>query len=63
MSVGDLYYEDLTPESAVKVLEGYSKGQQPPHGPQIKRKTSAPAAGRQTLLDQPTGPYAPNLEK
>lgn len=57
MSVGDDYYEDLTPETTRSILEAFKKGEKPPHGPQIKRNHSEGPMGRTTLLEPPMGPY------
>ena len=40
MVVGDDFYEDLTPETTVKVLSAFAKGEKPKPGPQSGRKTS-----------------------
>ena len=42
-------YEDLTPESFEKVLDGFAKGTPPKPGPQIDRVHSAPVGGAKTL--------------
>jgi NADH-quinone oxidoreductase subunit E len=42
-------YEDLTPESFEKVLDGFAKGQPVKPGPQIDRQMSAPVGGPTTL--------------
>ena len=42
-------YEDLTPESFEKVLDGYAAGKPPKAGPQIERQFSAPVGGPTTL--------------
>jgi NADH-quinone oxidoreductase subunit E len=42
-------YEDLTPESFEKVLDGFAKGTPPKPGPQIERQMSAPVGGPTTL--------------
>lgn len=64
MSINDQYYEDLTPELAVKIIDEFDAGRVPPHGPQSgKRKYAEPYAGKTTLIEPPTGPFAPYLEK
>lgn len=40
----DVYYEDLTAESAEKILESLANGQAPKEGPQSGRVSSEPAA-------------------
>jgi NADH-quinone oxidoreductase subunit E len=45
-------YEDLTPQSFEKVLDGYAADDPPKPGPQNGRQFSAPLSGLTTLLDQ-----------
>lgn len=47
--IGNDTYEDLTPESFEKVLDGFAKGKPPNPGPQIERQLSAPVGGPTTL--------------
>jgi len=42
-------YEDLTPESFEKVLDGFAKSSPPKPGPQIDRQFAAPVGGPTTL--------------
>jgi NADH-quinone oxidoreductase subunit E len=42
-------YEDLTPESFEKVLDGFAKSSPPTPGPQIDRQFAAPVGGPTTL--------------
>ncbi|HTS41414.1 MAG TPA: NADH-quinone oxidoreductase subunit NuoE [Xanthobacteraceae bacterium] len=42
-------YEDLTPESFEKVLDGFARGKPVKPGPQIARQLSAPVGGPTTL--------------
>jgi NADH-quinone oxidoreductase subunit E len=44
-------YEDLTPESFEKVLDGFASGRPVKPGPQIDRTFSAPVGGPTTLTD------------
>jgi NADH-quinone oxidoreductase subunit E len=44
-------YEDLTPESFAKVLDGFAAGKPPKPGPQIDRQFSEPEGGATTLTD------------
>lgn len=44
-------YEDLTPESFGKVLDGFATGNPPTPGPQNGRQFSAPAGGPTTLKE------------
>jgi NADH-quinone oxidoreductase E subunit len=43
------FYEDLTPESTVALLDAFKSGKQPKPGPQSGRHTSEPASGLTTL--------------
>ena len=43
------YYEDLTPESFNKVLDGLAAGKEVKPGPQVDRQLSAPVGGATTL--------------
>mmetsp|Transcript_11642 Transcript_11642/g.14474 ORF Transcript_11642/g.14474 Transcript_11642/m.14474 type:complete len:252 (+) Transcript_11642:943-1698(+) len=57
MSVGDDYYEDLTPETAVKVIEAFKNGEKPKPGPQNgKRRVAEPSGGKTSLFDDPVPP-------
>ncbi|MGH6675269.1 MAG: NADH-quinone oxidoreductase subunit NuoE, partial [Xanthobacteraceae bacterium] len=47
------YYEDLTPESLIRIINGLSDGKTPKPGPQIDRVNSAPI-GRPTTLTDPS---------
>ena len=47
--IGKDTYEDLTPETFEKVLEGIAAGEPPKPGPQIDRQMSAPIGGATTL--------------
>ncbi|MBY0406831.1 MAG: NAD(P)H-dependent oxidoreductase subunit E [Rickettsiales bacterium] len=47
--VGEHYYEDLTPESMVSVIEQLAAGHHPRPGPQSGRISSEPTAGLTTL--------------
>lgn len=49
MQIGDDYYEDLTPESTVKILDALARGEKPKPGPQSGRQTSENSAGLTTL--------------
>jgi len=55
LQVGDDYYEDLTPETTVKVLDALARGEKPTPGNQSKRLTSSPEGGFTTLLDTAKG--------
>jgi NADH-quinone oxidoreductase subunit E len=49
------YYEDLTPESFQKILDGLAAGRTPKPGPQIDRQLSAPVGGPTTLTTASKG--------
>ncbi|ORY20576.1 thioredoxin-like [2Fe-2S] ferredoxin-domain-containing protein [Naematelia encephala] len=56
MQVGDDFYEDLTPETTIKILDALAKGEKPKPGPQSGRMTSENSAGLTTLTGKPYGP-------
>ncbi|OMH79983.1 putative NADH dehydrogenase [ubiquinone] flavoprotein 2, mitochondrial [Zancudomyces culisetae] len=56
MAINDDYYEDLTPELTVKVLDSFKSGKPLPPGPQGTRRTCEPAGGLTTLKSEPPGP-------
>jgi len=45
------YYEDLTPESFIKILDDLAAGKEVKPGPQVARQFSAPSGGPTTLTD------------
>jgi NADH dehydrogenase (ubiquinone) flavoprotein 2 len=49
-------YEDLTPESLIKVIEDLKAGRTPKPGPQIDRHYCCNAKGRTSLTSTPWGP-------
>ncbi|KAG6549086.1 hypothetical protein Mapa_009312 [Marchantia paleacea] len=56
------YFEDLTPERVVEVIEAYRKGEKPPHGTQNpERLNCGPAGGLTTLLGEPKPPPCRDL--
>ncbi|KNC77794.1 hypothetical protein SARC_09757 [Sphaeroforma arctica JP610] len=55
-AVNDTYYEDLTPETAEKVLKAFQKGETPKAGPQNGRKGCENSAGLTALTTPPPGP-------
>ncbi|KAK8674479.1 hypothetical protein V6N13_112769 [Hibiscus sabdariffa] len=57
------YYEDLTPERAVEIVEMLRKGEKLPPGTQNpKRIMSGPEGGNTTLLTDPTPPPCRDLD-
>ncbi len=55
LQIGDDYFEDLTPETTVKLLDAVARGEKPKPGNQSKRLTSSPEGGFTTLLDTAKG--------
>ena len=51
VQIGKDTYEDLTPQSFEKVLDGFASGTPLPAGSQIGRQASCPAGGPTTLKD------------
>lgn len=51
VSIGDDYYEDLTPEKMTELLDKLAKGEEIQPGPQNGRQTSAPEGGPTTLKE------------
>ena len=49
VQIGDDYYEDLTPESAVALIEALKAGDTPTPGPQSARRSSEPLSGAKVL--------------
>ena len=49
VQIGSDTYEDLTPESFGKLLDGLAMGKPPKPGPQIERQLAAPVGGPTTL--------------
>lgn len=56
MQIGDHFYEDLTAESTVKVLEALKNGGTPKLGPQTHRKAAEGPQGKTSLFEEPTPP-------
>ena len=50
-AINDYYYEDLTPESLMAILDAFAAGESPAPGSAISRQGSAPEGGPLTLLD------------
>ena len=55
LQIGDDYFEDLTPETTIKLLDAVARGEKPKPGNQSKRLTSSPEGGFTTLLDTAKG--------
>ncbi len=56
-------YEDLTPETLEKLLDGFAAGKPPKPGPQIGRQFSAPLGGETTLTDSSLYPTSHKLPR
>ncbi|CAG8572370.1 12168_t:CDS:2, partial [Racocetra fulgida] len=56
LAVNDDYYEDLTPETTIKLLDAFRSGKPPKPGPTTGRHTCEPKSGYTTLTSEPTGP-------
>ncbi|KAI9206865.1 thioredoxin-like [2Fe-2S] ferredoxin-domain-containing protein [Polychytrium aggregatum] len=56
VAVNDDYYEDLTKESTISILNSLKAGKVPKAGPQSDRQNCEPAGGLTTLTTPPTGP-------
>ncbi|KAH9454232.1 hypothetical protein Pst134EB_014325 [Puccinia striiformis f. sp. tritici] len=55
VQINDDFYEDLTPESVVKVLEELAAGRKPKPGPQSTRQSSEPVGKLTSLSEKPYG--------
>lgn len=56
VQINDDFYEDLTPESVIKVLDDLAAGRKPKPGPQSSRQSSEPVGGLTSLTQKPYGP-------
>ncbi|KDN48896.1 hypothetical protein K437DRAFT_234119 [Tilletiaria anomala UBC 951] len=56
VQINDDFYEDLTPESMVKILDSLKEGKKAKPGPQSGRHSSEPKEGRTALTSEPYGP-------
>jgi len=63
MQINDDYYEDLTHETAIKILDDLKAGQHPKTNSQKGRRVAEPFGERTSLKELPMGPCAPYLEK
>ncbi|CAO1621811.1 unnamed protein product [Parajaminaea phylloscopi] len=55
IQINDDFFEDLTPETMVKLLDDLKAGRKVKPGPQSDRHSSEAARGRTALTSQPTG--------
>ena len=53
VQIGDHYYEDLTPERLIEILDDLKAGKEVPVGAQTGRVSSMPAGGATTLTELP----------
>ncbi|KAJ3168049.1 ndufv2NADH dehydrogenase flavoprotein subunit 2 [Geranomyces variabilis] len=56
LAVNDDYFEDLTSEATIKILDELKKGGSPKPGPVSGRQNCEPKAGLTSLTTPPTGP-------
>lgn len=61
IQVNDMFFEDLTPETTIKLLDNLRDGKQVTVGPQNGRKNSEGPMGRTSLTSPPMGPYCRDL--
>eukprot|EP01091_Cochliopodium_minus_P002286 TRINITY_DN12149_c0_g1_i1.p1 TRINITY_DN12149_c0_g1~~TRINITY_DN12149_c0_g1_i1.p1 ORF type:complete len:274 (+),score=82.76 TRINITY_DN12149_c0_g1_i1:2-823(+) len=63
MQIVDDFYEDLTPETACKIVDDLRAGVPIKPGPQsgLRKKAEGPQ-GKTSLFEEPTGPYSPYLD-
>ena len=59
--VNDMFFEDLTPETTIKLLDNLRDGKEVTVGPQNGRKNSEGPMGRTSLTSPPPGPYCRDL--
>jgi len=62
MQINDDYYEDLTIDTAIQVLDELAAGKLPKTGSYKGRIVAEPFGPRTTLKEPPMGPFAPHLE-
>ena len=56
IAINDDYYEDLTPQGTLELLEKVKKGEKVTPGPLSGRKSCEPLPGPNVLKDKPYGP-------
>jgi len=63
IQINEEYYEDLTPETTIKLLDALKNNQRITPGPQNgRRRVAEPFDAKTTLLEPDLGNYAPRLE-
>jgi len=63
LQIGDHYYENLTPETTVRLIQTLKNGKQPTPGPQNGQKGCEGPRGKTSLFGEPPGPSGTNLDK
>jgi len=61
IQINDMFFEDLTPESTVRLLDDLAAGRKVKVGPQNGRRNSEGPMGRTSLTGEPTGPQCREL--
>merc|ERR1711871_1407567 len=62
IQINDDFFEDLTVESTLQLLDDLKAGKPVKVGPQVDRNRAMNSAGKTTLIEPPMGPYAPALD-
>lgn len=57
------FYEDLTVEKTIEIVEKLRNGEKPSFGPQNGRLNSCGIQGKTTLLKEPSGPFCRDLDE
>ena len=63
IQVNDMFFEDLTPETTVTLLDNLKEGKEVVVGPQNGRKNGLGPMGRTSLVGEPRGPHCRELPK
>ena len=63
IQINDMFFEDLTPENTITLLDNLRDGKEVTIGPQNGRKHSLGPMGRTSLVGEPSGPYCRELPK
>ena len=61
VQINDMFFEDLTPENTIKLLDDLVAGNEVVVGPQNGRKHSLGPMGRTSLTEPPPAPYCREL--
>ena len=56
LSINDDYYEDLTEDEIIQILDEVKQGRKPKPGPRSKRYAAEPLPGLTSLTEAPKGP-------